>query len=272
MPNDVPDWTTTSVMTEQAIPNSPFTIPRNGSPFNINGVQVPVGCQWLVIATQLKADLVNVSVVGTTTNVNYAVSSAVVQTAIAYVRVHPAIDGTVNLQITPPNTSGSFQVGIAFGFAPTVNDLDPFSPSPVFLEATGGTAISTPQNASAIPDVGVQIENPHPIGALSANVNGSIGSSGLLAGGTFTLFGGGGANVHTYLRKIQVKIGAAVNSFGTFECPSGTVRGNWSGASADTYDFDFDWLDCGANTALIIKNTSAVSSGSINGHATANQS
>lgn len=271
MPNDVPDWTSVQVMNEEAIPNSPFSFARDGATHNVTGVQLPVGTQWLVIATQNETDISNVVVTGTTTNMDYAFNTLSGLSPLTYVRVHPAIDATVNIGIGMANGAGSATVAIAFGAAPTVIDIDPTEPNGVYLQTDASVRVSTPLNSTGAPDVGVQIENTHPPAGMSANVNGPIGVGSIAAGATFTFFGGGGASVHTYLRKVQFSIEAVAATFGTIECPAGTVRANWDGRTTQIYDFDFDWLDCGANAALIMKNTSAANSGIIDGHGTANQ-
>lgn len=271
MPNDVPDYSSVTVSSENAIPNSPFSFARDGLTHNINGVQIPVGTQWLVIGTQNTTDISNVVVTGTSTNVDYAFNTLSQLSPLTYVRVHPSLDPTVNIGIGMANGSGNATIAIAFGASPTVVDVDPAAPSGVFLESDVSVRISTPLNSGGAPDIGVQIENTHPPAGTSANVNGPIGVGSIAAGATFTFFGGGGAGVHTYLRRVTFSIEAVAATFGTIECPSGTVRANWDGRTTQIYTFDFDWLDCGANAGLVMKNTSAANSGIIDGHGTANQ-
>lgn len=271
MPADVPDYSSVTVSSENAIPNSPFSFARDGATHNINGVQIPVGTQWLVIGTETATDISNVTITGTTSSIDYAFNTIAQLSPLLYVRVHPTIDGTVNIGIGMANGSGNASVAISFGDAPTVVDLDPDAPAGVYLETDTSVRVSTPLNSGGAPDIGVQIENTHPPAGLSANVNGAIGVGSIAAGATFTFFGGGGAGVHTYLRRVEFSIEAVAATFGTIECPSGTVRANWDGRTTQIYSFDFDWLDCGANAGLIMKNTSAANSGIIDGHGTANQ-
>jgi hypothetical protein len=199
MANDTPDYSTVTVTPETPIPSSPFSLARDGLHHLINGVQLPIGCQWLCFAANPATTINALVVTGTTTGIDYASSLLAGADLLLYVRVHQAIDPVVNLDLLIAAGAGTATVGICFGFTPTVIDLDTLVPNPAFLVSPADQALLTAPGVGgglhlavteqfAFPSQWQVPDTNKPIAAVSVAAGGTLPLIALVGGKTVRLF------------------------------------------------------------------------------------
>lgn len=271
MPNDLPDWTSAAVSSEQAIPGSPFTFARDGLGHDVNGVQVPIGCKAIAAVTAVSSDIALWTVTGTTTGTQY--ESIVLQgfSKVLYCRVHQQVDATVNLHFAISSGAGNAIVGVVFLFSDTVVSLDALVENPVFLMDGGGNVLAADTAQSGLRRLGVSLALSDPAPWQQANVNGFFAQGTIASGGTLTVIPAGGAQVNTYLQKVKGTVAGAAGSTLNVECPAGTIRSVIDCTFTHLIDLDFMGLACGLNTAVVLHNGSASATAAINGNITALQ-
>lgn len=268
MPNDVPDWTSVAVSSEQAVPGSPFTFARDGLGHDVNGVQLPIGCKALGVVTASSADIVLLTVTGTTTGTQY--QSILLQgfSKILYCRVHQQVDPVVNLHFVILSGAGNAIVGAVFLFSDSIVSLDTLVESPVFLMDSSGNLLAADSAAVGGNRLGVSLARSDPAPWQQANANGSFAQGTIASGGTLTVIPAGGVNVNTYLKKVKGTVAGAAGSTLNVECPPGTIRSVIDCTFTHLIDLDFDALSCGLNAAVVLHNGSASATAAINGNIT----
>lgn len=270
MPGDVPDYSSVAVSRQAAVPGSPFTVPNDGAQHDLGNVDIPVDAQAIVMATTGVIHINGFSMLGVTTGIEYVPAGLPTQ-RISYIRVLPSIDTKLDVKVLTANVPGNTVLYFGILSGQQLIDLDVFAPAPVFLQTSAGTNVETDSGLGAASRLGVSLANARPAPWQFANLGQNVVTGGLAAGASVSIAAGGGAGVRTRLFRVMFSVEAAPASFGTVECPTGTIRGNWNGAVSRVYDFNWPALDCGLNADLIVNNTSLSPSGALNGHAALNQ-
>lgn len=150
MANDVPDWTSVSLVGEKALTGSPFTVARDGLVHDLGSVNLVQGTKALCFVTNPMTAIQHLSCVGSVTGFDYGVLPPSGAVAPAYVRMLPVIDPAVDIKVTTDAAGGNITLGIAFILSDQLSDLDSIAIPPsaqaiaraIGINATGTTNLT----------------------------------------------------------------------------------------------------------------------------------
>lgn len=256
---------------EQAASGSPFTVTRNGILQVLGQFTIPAGSQDLLIATPVAADIATFQVIGLQSGIHYDAGSFNIVRQRNYVRLHPTLDTSVQVQVVPVNVGGTASVNLVFMFSNYLVATDQGTAEPVSIVNIQNNPIGSRLGRDGLPGLSVSLEQSIAPPWEQANILGPFATGSVAAGASVTLIAAGAAGVHTLLKEAVGAIQAAAGSTLSIECPAGTIRTVIDGTFTHQFEFDFDWFDCGAVSAVVAHNTTANATGAVNMLATANQ-